>query len=125
LFREFDNPLPAFRARYRQERSYQLQTLKDHDGGEWNRPRLFAYQIYHVRRWAASFVLHVFRSGGVQMLEQDLSKLNRLIEDALVIAVEMDETTAIYLLSMVSLELTEKIEAASSTKPDGPGQPMQ
>jgi hypothetical protein len=32
----------------------------------------------------------------------------------------MDETTAIYLLSMVSLELTEKIEAASSTKPDGP-----
>lgn len=59
------------------------------------------------------------------MPEQDLSKLNRMIEDALVVAVEMDETTAIYLLSMVSLELTEKIEAARSHKPDGPGQPMR
>jgi hypothetical protein len=58
------------------------------------------------------------------MLEQSLSKLNRMIEDALVVAVEMDERTAIYLLSMVSLELTEKIEAAS-TNPDGPGQPMR
>jgi hypothetical protein len=58
------------------------------------------------------------------MPEQDLSKLSRMIEDALVVAVEMDETTAIYLLSMVSLELTEKIEAASSTRPDGPGWPM-
>jgi len=47
-----------------------------------------------------------------------------MIEDALVVAVEMDETTAIYLLSMVSLELTEKIEAAGSTRPDGPGRPM-
>jgi hypothetical protein len=56
--------------------------------------------------------------------EQDLSKLSRMIEDALVVAVEMDETTAIYLLSMVSLELTEKIEAAGSTRPDGPGRPM-
>jgi hypothetical protein len=58
------------------------------------------------------------------MPEQDLSKLSRMIEDALVVAVEMDETTAIYLLSMVSLELTEKIEAASSTRPDGSGWPM-
>ena len=58
------------------------------------------------------------------MPEQDLSKLSRMIEDALVVAVEMDETTAIYLLSMVSLELTEKIEAASSTKPEGPNWPM-
>jgi|HubBroStandDraft_2_1064218.scaffolds.fasta_scaffold2197834_1 hypothetical protein len=58
------------------------------------------------------------------MPEQGLSKLSRMIEDALVVAVEMDETTAIYLLSMVSLELTEKIEAASSTKPDGPNWPM-
>lgn len=59
------------------------------------------------------------------MPEQDLSKLSRMIEDALVVAVEMDETTAVYLLSMVSLELTEKIEAASSANPDGPGQPMR
>jgi len=59
------------------------------------------------------------------MLEQDLSKLSRMIEDALVVAVEMDEPTAIYLLSMVSLELTEKIEAASSTRPDDPGRPRR
>lgn len=58
------------------------------------------------------------------MPEQDLSKLNRMIEDALVVAVEMDETTAIYLLSMVSLELTEKIEAASSINSDGLGWPL-
>jgi len=59
------------------------------------------------------------------MLEQDLSKLSRMIEDALVVAVEIDEPTAIYLLSMVSLELTEKIEAASSTRPDDPGRPRR
>jgi hypothetical protein len=59
------------------------------------------------------------------MLEQDLSKLSRMIEDALVVAVEMDEPTAIYLLSMVSLELTEKIEAASNTRPDDPGRPRR
>jgi hypothetical protein len=59
------------------------------------------------------------------MPEQDLSKLSRMIEDALVVAVEMDETTAIYLLSMASVELTEKIEAAGGTKPEDPGQPMR
>ena len=48
------------------------------------------------------------------MLEQDLSKLSRMIEDALVVAVEMDERTAMYLLSLASLEVTERIEAACS-----------
>jgi hypothetical protein len=71
------------------------------------------------------FALYVLRSRDVQMPEQDLSKLSRMIEDALVVAVEMGETTAIYLLSMVSLELAEKIEAAGSTKPDGPDPSMR
>ena len=52
------------------------------------------------------------------MPEKDLSKLSRMIEDALVVAVEMDETTAVYLLSMASFEVAEKIEAACSTVPD-------
>lgn len=51
------------------------------------------------------------------MPEHDLSKLSRMIEDALVVAVEMDERTAIYLLSLASLDVTEKIEAAYS-EPD-------
>lgn len=48
------------------------------------------------------------------MSEKDLSKLSRMIEDALVVAVEMDETTTVYLLSMASIEVTEKIQAADS-----------
>ena len=56
----------------------------------------------------------LFRSKGTQMSEKDLSKLSRMIEDALVVAVEMDETTTVYLLSMASIEVTEKIQAADS-----------
>ena len=48
------------------------------------------------------------------MSEKDLSKLSRMIEDALVTAVEMNETTTVYLLSMASIEVTEKLEAAES-----------
>jgi hypothetical protein len=48
------------------------------------------------------------------MSEKDLSKLSRMIEDALVTAVEMGETTTVYLLSMASIEVTEKLEAAES-----------
>lgn len=35
-----------------------------------------------------------------------------MIEDALVTAVEMDETTTVYLLSMASIEVSEKLQAA-------------
>lgn len=48
------------------------------------------------------------------MPEKDLSKLSRLIEEALVTAVEMDETTTVYLLSMASIEVTEKLQASES-----------
>ncbi len=48
------------------------------------------------------------------MPEKDLSRLSRMIEDALVTAVEMDETTTVYLLSMASIEVTEKLQAAES-----------
>jgi hypothetical protein len=52
------------------------------------------------------------------MSEKDLSKLSRMIEDALVVAVEMDETTTVYLLSMASVDVTEKIQLAGSIVPD-------
>ena len=63
------------------------------------------------------FHLSHFRAKGAQMSEQDLSKLCRLIEDALDVALEMDETTAAYLLSMASFEVTGKIEPSGGTKP--------
>jgi hypothetical protein len=63
---------------------------------------------------------HVFRPKGAQMSEKDLSKLSRMIEDALVVAVEMDETTAVYLLSMASIEVTEKLQAADVAPSDDP-----
>jgi hypothetical protein len=55
------------------------------------------------------------------MPEKDLSKLSRMIEDALVVAVEMDETTTVYLLSMASIEVTEKLQAAESTTSEEAG----
>jgi hypothetical protein len=59
-------------------------------------------------------------SKGARMAEKDLSKLSRLIEDALAIAVEMDQTTTVYLLSMASIDVTEKIQAAEGTTSGGP-----
>lgn len=52
------------------------------------------------------------------MPEKDLSKLSRMIEDALVVAVEMDETTAVYLLSMASIDVTEKIQSSDRVASD-------
>lgn len=54
------------------------------------------------------------------MAEKDLSKLSRLIEDALAVAVEMDQTTTVYLLSMASIDVTEKIQAAEGTTSGSP-----
>jgi hypothetical protein len=47
--------------------------------------------------------------------EKDLITLSRLIDHALQAAVQMDETTTVYLLSMASQDVTEKIEAANRT----------
>jgi|HubBroStandDraft_1064217.scaffolds.fasta_scaffold3877096_1 hypothetical protein len=52
------------------------------------------------------------------MSEENLRKLGCMIEEALTVAVELDETIIMYLLSMASIEATEKIEAASSVTPD-------
>ncbi|HEV7600156.1 MAG TPA: hypothetical protein VGO49_07835 [Bradyrhizobium sp.] len=49
----------------------------------------------------------------------DLNTLSRLIGDALAAAVQMDETTTVFLLSMASQDVTEKIAAASC--PTAPG----
>jgi hypothetical protein len=52
------------------------------------------------------------------MSKKDLSKLSSLIDEALAVAVEMNETTTIYLLSMASIEVTEKINAVGNTTSD-------
>lgn len=49
------------------------------------------------------------------MPEKDLNKLSRMINDSLAVAVEVDEATTIYLLSMASLQVTEKIKEANRT----------
>jgi hypothetical protein len=57
------------------------------------------------------------------MPEKDLNKLSRMIEDSLALALEMDEATTIYLLSMTRLQVTEKIKAANHTTPTTPSDP--
>jgi sensor histidine kinase regulating citrate/malate metabolism len=47
--------------------------------------------------------------------EKDLNTLGRLVDNALQAAVQMDERTTIYLLSMASRDVMEKIEAANRT----------
>jgi hypothetical protein len=47
--------------------------------------------------------------------EKDLNTLGRLVDHALQAAVQMDERTTIYLLSMASRDVMEKIEAANRT----------
>lgn len=49
----------------------------------------------------------------------DLNTLSRLIDNALAAAVQMDETTTVFLLSMASQDVTEKIEASNC--PTAPG----
>jgi len=45
--------------------------------------------------------------------EKDLKTLSRLVDHALQAAVQMDETTTVFLLSMARQDVMEKIEAAS------------
>jgi hypothetical protein len=47
--------------------------------------------------------------------EKDLKTLSRLVDQALQAAVQMDETTTVFLLSMASQDVMEKIEAANRT----------
>jgi hypothetical protein len=47
--------------------------------------------------------------------EKDLNTLGRLVDHALQAAVQLDETATIYLLSMASEEISQRIEAASRT----------
>ena len=52
------------------------------------------------------------------MSKKDLSKLSNLIDEAMAVAVELNETTTIYLLSMASIEVTEKIDAVGGNMSD-------
>jgi hypothetical protein len=45
--------------------------------------------------------------------EKDLSTLSRLVDHALQAAVQLEEATTIYLLSMASRDVMEKIEASN------------
>jgi hypothetical protein len=51
----------------------------------------------------------------MQKQERDLYILGRLVDHALQAAVQMEETTTVYLLSMASQDVSEKIEAANRT----------
>lgn len=45
--------------------------------------------------------------------EKDLNTLSRLVDHALQAAVQMDETTTVFLLSMARQDVIERIEAAN------------
>jgi hypothetical protein len=47
--------------------------------------------------------------------EKDLNTLGRLVDHALQAAIQLDETTTIYLLSMASEEIAQRIEATNRT----------
>jgi hypothetical protein len=101
----------------RQEDSRQFQAIENHRRGKADGRRRFSYQVYDVRWALVVFVFHNFAPRSVQMPkpEKDLDTLSRLVDHALQAAVQMDETTTIYLLSMASQDVMEKIEAANRT----------
>jgi hypothetical protein len=47
--------------------------------------------------------------------EKDLDTLSRLVDHALQAAVQLDQKTTVFLLSMASRDVMEKIEAANRT----------
>jgi hypothetical protein len=52
------------------------------------------------------------------MPEKDLDKLSRLVDEAMAAAIQMEEKTTAYILSIASLEVSLRIEAANGAKPD-------
>jgi hypothetical protein len=48
---------------------------------------------------------------------EELSMLIRLIDDALQLAIELDETMAAYILSIASRQVSERIELAEAELP--------
>jgi hypothetical protein len=84
--------------------------------GEWQDQSRTACEI---SPWLMRRLLFVHASfGDVQMPEKDLNRLSRLVDDALATAVQMDEKTAAFILSMASLEVSHQIEAIDNTEPD-------
>jgi hypothetical protein len=51
---------------------------------------------------------------------EELNVLSRLIDDALQVAVELDETMAAYILSIASREVSERIEKTEADRPPEP-----
>jgi hypothetical protein len=56
---------------------------------------------------------------------KDFDTLSRLIKDALNAAMQLEETTTVYLLSMASLEVSEKMHAANLAVPAVPCDDIQ
>jgi hypothetical protein len=52
--------------------------------------------------------------------QEKLSMLGRLIDDALKLAMEQDETMAAYILSIASREVSERIEQSDARLPAEP-----
>jgi hypothetical protein len=52
------------------------------------------------------------------MLEKDLNRLSRLVDEAYAAAVQMGERTVALLLSMASLEVSHRMEGIDDTTPD-------
>jgi hypothetical protein len=52
---------------------------------------------------------------------EDLNMLGSLIDDALQLALELDETMTAYILSIASQEVSERIEAAEASQPPDSG----
>jgi hypothetical protein len=51
---------------------------------------------------------------------EELNMLSRLIDDALQLAEELDETMAAYILSIASRQVSERIELAEAKLPPEP-----
>jgi len=58
--------------------------------------------------------------GDIGANREELNLLSRLIDDALQLAVKLDETMAAYILSIASRELSERIELLKAELPPEP-----
>jgi hypothetical protein len=59
--------------------------------------------------------------GDLMAKREDLNMLGRLIDDALQLALELDETMTAYILSIASQQVSERIEAVEAGRPPESG----
>jgi hypothetical protein len=61
-----------------------------------------------------------FQQASKMATREDLNMLSRLVDDALQLAIKLDETMAAYILSIASREVSERIEQAEAERPPEP-----